>query len=425
MVLACVLGLVAPAVAAVLDAGDFGVRGDGVTDDTPALQRALDAARQKGGTVHLPAGRYLVAGSLTIGPGVVLRGEYVGPAGLNGTILRATGGKGQETGPGCLVLQGGANAVERIAIEYPEQVADGEPVPYPYAITGGPSCRIEDVFLYNAYQGINLDFCHLNLVRNVWGEALRVGIHADHLSDISRIENVHFWPFYTHNRPKLREWVQQHGVAFQFGRSDWQSCTNTFCYGYHTGYRFFTSQAVTGMPGGNGGTTNGSFVGIGADRCVYGIDVENAFAIGVSITNGLFAPFGSWDSRAVLLRKGNTGNLTLTGCNFWAVPDSLVEVQDGSLTLSTCNIHEWAVGHQEAPCFRVGGGRLNVSGCTFNQGGYLAELRGERSRVSFTGNTAPAPLTVDNGIGRRAAFQGNSPAVRPAKRQRRANGGRR
>lgn len=43
-----------------------GVRGDGASDDTEALQRALDAA--SGGTVELPPGRYVISG-----PGLVVR----------------------------------------------------------------------------------------------------------------------------------------------------------------------------------------------------------------------------------------------------------------------------------------------------------------------------------------------------------------
>lgn len=64
---------------------DFGAVGDGVTDDTAAIARALGAAtRAKGGVVFFPAGTYLVTGRIlprTISPltimgdGVVLRGE--------------------------------------------------------------------------------------------------------------------------------------------------------------------------------------------------------------------------------------------------------------------------------------------------------------------------------------------------------------
>jgi hypothetical protein len=52
----------------------FGARADGVTDDTTAIQKALDEAAKAGGTVKLGAARYLVAGSLRLLPGVGLEG---------------------------------------------------------------------------------------------------------------------------------------------------------------------------------------------------------------------------------------------------------------------------------------------------------------------------------------------------------------
>jgi hypothetical protein len=386
-----------------------GAKADGVTDDTAALQRALDAAA--GRTLYLPAGRYLLAGSLNLPARTVLRGEAMGLAGATGTVLLSTVGAGREDGPGCLVMQPGS-AIDGLAIEYPAQGTEGEPVKYPYSITGAPSTRIQNVFLLNPYQGINLDFCHLNLVRDVWGEPLRIGISVNHCSDISRIENIHFWPYYTNAKPSLRQWVQDHGVAFQFGRSDWQYATNLFSYGYHTGFRFHTATRVEGRPGGEGGVSNGQFCGVGADRCVLGIDVENAFAIGVSFTNSLFAPFGAVEgSRAVWLRPGNTGNLTLTNCAFWAVPSSLFQVDAGSLNLSACNIQEWAVLVKDAPCFVAGGGRLSVNGCTFNRDGYLALLEGAQTRALFSGIMGKDALTMVNRIGARAVLGANSPAI--------------
>lgn len=400
--------------AANINVRDYGAAADGVTDDTASFQRALDAAgSEPGSTVYAPAGRYLIAGTIRITANTTLKGDYSGPGRQRGTILLPKFGKGKADGPGCIMMSGGSE-VRNLAIMYTEQSADAkEPVPYPYAITGAGDTRIEDVYLHNAYQGINLDGAHANIVRNIWGEPVRVGINVDHCYDISRIENVHFWPYFTLDKP-MREWVQQNGVAFQFGRSDWQYCFNTFSFGYHTGYRFFRTgewkvNPQTTYPA---GTTNGNFVGIGADKCVIGIDVEDSFSIGVSITNAEIAPFGAVEqSRAVLLRKGNTGNLTLVNCNFWAVPSSLIEVQDGSLNLSSCNIHEWGVLKQDAHCIIASGGRLNVNACTFNKGGKLAVLAGKDTKALFSGNMGTDELTVANQIGDRAVFGANNPAI--------------
>ena len=50
----------------VLSARDFGAVGDGVTDDAPALQRAIDAAQHSRKILALPAGIYLVNSSLRV-----------------------------------------------------------------------------------------------------------------------------------------------------------------------------------------------------------------------------------------------------------------------------------------------------------------------------------------------------------------------
>lgn len=396
--------------AATFNVMDYGAKAGGKTDDTPAFQAAINAAfDDKGGTVFAPKGDYLIAGTIIVRPNVILKGEYSGPAGVHGTVLLATGGKGQTEGRGCIYMQG-ASTMTNIAIRYPEQPADAqEPIPYPYAITMDGYTRLEDIFLLNPYQGINTDGAHANLIRNIWGEPLKIGINANHIHDISRIENVHFWPYFTNNKP-LRKWVQQNGVAFQFGRSDWQYCTNTFSYGYHTGYKFYRTEAVKDTPL-QGGTTNGNFLGMGADRCVIGIDVEDSFNIGISILNAEFAPFGSGKSHGVLLRKGNTGNLTLVNCNFWAITNVVAEVQDGSLNMTACNIRDWAVLTKGQPAFLLTGGRLNVNGCTFNQNGYLAHLDGDASKALFTGNMGQDSFTVVNKIGNRAVFGVNNPAV--------------
>lgn len=61
-----------------LHAQDFGVIGDGHTNATPALQQMLKAAEAKGkGTIKLPAGRFLLNGTLVLPANVRLEGEGI------------------------------------------------------------------------------------------------------------------------------------------------------------------------------------------------------------------------------------------------------------------------------------------------------------------------------------------------------------
>jgi len=60
------------------DLSSFGIKADGVTDDTASIQKAMDAAPKAGGSVVLPASQYRVAGNLKIPPGVGLEGVHSG-----------------------------------------------------------------------------------------------------------------------------------------------------------------------------------------------------------------------------------------------------------------------------------------------------------------------------------------------------------
>lgn len=53
----------------------YGAKGDGTTDDTSAIQAAINAVPAAGGTVHVPSGKYKTTSSLTLPSNVVLAGD--------------------------------------------------------------------------------------------------------------------------------------------------------------------------------------------------------------------------------------------------------------------------------------------------------------------------------------------------------------
>lgn len=62
----------------VINVEDYGAVHDDSTDDTDAIQDAIDAGVSNGGTVWLPAGTYRITGSLVMKTGIEIRGSGVG-----------------------------------------------------------------------------------------------------------------------------------------------------------------------------------------------------------------------------------------------------------------------------------------------------------------------------------------------------------
>ena len=295
--------------------------GDGKTDNTAALQRAVDGmSKAGGGTVQFPRGNFLFSGHVNVPTGVTIAGIWTSVPAHNGlrdkgfpkptedgTTFLVTGDAGKEDAPAFITLN--TNCTLRgVVIYYPDQTRTEIPTPYPYAIAmRGKNPAVLDCELLNPYNGIDASTSERHLIRNISGQPLRRGIYVDAIYDIGRIENVHFNPWYSQKDPLWR-WQVQHGEAFIFGRADWEYVLNTFCLGYHAGYHFIKTKA---------GVCNGNFLGIGADDCENSIIVDDSAIYGLLITNGEFVAMEGDDPTMVRVESANTGVVRFVNCAYW------------------------------------------------------------------------------------------------------------
>jgi hypothetical protein len=386
-----------------------GAVGDGKTDNTAIFQKLLDeAGRAGGGVVEIPAGQFRINGTLSIPKCVTLQGTYRVPPTdprlknepLSGTVLLAFAGRGKEDGPPFIRLAGNNAVVAGIVVIYPEwKQTDVPPVPYPPCVYSQDTENVGvlDCCFMNPYEAIKFIRAHRHLVRNVTGYPSKRGIYVDECYDIGHIENVHFWPFgvaYDPNDPYCL-WVNTQGVAFELARTDWHYVFNTFCFGYGVGYKFSESRA---------GSTNGNFLGIGADSCRRAVLVEQAQPPGLLITNGEFV--GRWSSTdSVCLEIGPKveGKVSLTNCSFWGPIDRCVWMRspNGQFTANACHFVHWdncAVG---APCIQLDAGRAIVQGSTFNQEGTHVQVNEQVVSAILMGNQASGGFHVENRAGKR------------------------
>jgi hypothetical protein len=378
----------------------FGARDDGNTDNTVAFQRALDAARKAGGgTVYAPPGRYLFRGTLDVPEGVSLRGSYlcvpshtgirdkgqVKP-GEDGTALSVTSGRGKEDGRPFLTLNSNSS-VSGLTIFYPEQDTESIPVAYPWTIAmRGKNPAVQDVELLNPYLGIDASQNERHNIRNVTGQPLRRGIWVDAIYDIGRIENVHFNPWWS-SRGKAYDWQTEHGEAFVFGRADWEYVFNTFCFGYHVGYKFVETST---------GGCNGNYVGIGADDCNRAVLVEQCAPYGLLIVNGEFTSFHGEDPTMVEVLPSNSGVLRISNSAFWGPCQQIAKVGgSGTVGFSDCTFVQWSKEGEHA-AIQAASGSLLVQGCEFLERKKHISLGESVERAIILGNLFAGPVQIHN-----------------------------
>lgn len=160
----------------VLSVTDFGTVGDGVTDDTAAIQAAVDALISNGGgTLYIPKGTYKTTSEIAITADKV----RITGAGRENTIIKPA------TDSNCFNFQqtGGKGwGVEDLSIKYSADGTTGSAI---YAIAAS-SGEISNLFIERCFNGIQIGNSQATRIQHVeiW-YFLRFGIYVnDNCNDI-------------------------------------------------------------------------------------------------------------------------------------------------------------------------------------------------------------------------------------------------
>ena len=346
---------------------DLGAKGDGVADDTAAIQAALDRAGEIGDVVSLPPGQYRLNGTLTIPEGVTLEGTWRGPhtSHLNkGSVLLAYSGRDDESATPLIGLQT-SSALKGVTIFYPEQKV-GDIHPYPWTIQGrGQHYNVIDVTIVNAYNGIDCGTFHNegHHLRNVHMCAVNKGVFIDQTSDIGRVENVHIHNVYWWRVTEpyrlsgdevkaLEAYTLGHLEGFIIGRTDWEYMSDCFVIWAKIGFHFIETKS---------GKPNVVITQSGSDIGPLAVQVDAVQDhAGVAFENCQF--MSGFETSAE-----NKGPVKLSNCGFWgqAAAGPQMVLRGGTVTLTATHFDAWDQDRKGEPCVKALGGTLLMQGCEF------------------------------------------------------------
>jgi hypothetical protein len=250
----------------------FGAVGDGVTDDTAAIQAAIDSLGAAGGTVMIPNGmRCVLNSTLVVKPNVGLQGPnlYVGTAQDNALApYDVLGGALLLSGTQTINMRGGSSLsgllIYRKGMTFPQTSVSGWTGT---AITAtNDDVAVENCMILGFDKGFYSSGHQRPRLTSVYMDNINcVEIAACY--DIAYLFQCHCWPFATiaNGTPLIRS-----GTAYSLhDGGDWNKITNCFSYGYFRGLTISNANSITAT-------------GCGFDNVPGG----HPNSIGIIVTNG-------------------------------------------------------------------------------------------------------------------------------------------
>jgi len=312
---------------------DFGAVGDGVTDDTAAIQAAIDSVASKGGgVIDCTGGRWLIdSASLVVKNGVTLMGPW--------NNLGETDNQNYSTLKSVFILN--PSYTIRLAEEFsavkgmgifrkglikPNSLLEAETVVASFAGTAitvgnGTSKAASDTYVgYCFVLGFQYAYyCDYNerpRIEYLSGDNLN-GVYLNRVYDMNHMVGCHFWPYITTHQSWTTSGdagLRRQGIGYYFGTGvDWGQATNCFSYGYDTGFEVNGSDNVVLLNCGQDGWKNNNTYSVGYK------------ASGTTKNLNLVSCKSAAKNTSVLIDLSGGGTsqcVKITGGNLWACSTS-------------------------------------------------------------------------------------------------------
>ena len=307
-------GSLAEAVCGGTSVNAFGAKGDGATDDTPAIQSAINAAAGAGGgSVVFNVARYYTTGSFIVPAGVILCGSIEGPfddgSGVNpGVTTVAPTLLVTNTSAPFITLNGINAGVADLLFHYPNQAPSSALAPhvYPYTIVANsPGTKVVRSMATNAYNFLDIESGRV-VAQDLFIGAYNIGINIDHAHDHVTVQSVIqtvFWDSWDNTYPTtIDTWVLNHGIGLVANRVDSLDVHNFVLFHRYAGMLLTDSADTTQSPRcgyGSGNNMNFDFV-------LYGFIVTASNVAGYQFSNVILGSDNDAGQAAIQLKAGGS-----------------------------------------------------------------------------------------------------------------------
>jgi len=381
----------------------FGAKADGTTDNTNAIQSALNQASvDGGGIVFLAPGKYKVLGNLDIPSNVELKGATdigslpMGP----GSVLEVYAGRNSPTDRPFLRLAPNSG-IRGFTINYPEQVSSQLPniAKYPYTIQGmGSNVYIINVGFRASTYGIDLftNKCDNHYVDWVSGHFFDIGIQVGGGSQNGKVYNTmgklngyssgheSKWGSWPNSIVGTADAIYDYGAknldVLVLGNCQNQLLYNNFEYGAYRGI-FFTNS--------DGAGPTGKCVGLGLDGTTIPIYVDGMGATGFDLINTQVVSHGKTNSSFIETTAGYNSRISFFNADFWNTPTNCINMKGGII-----NLHQAFFRDQATNAFaNLTDGKLVVNNSVIAQSTKTVNV-GDEPKLSIQ-STIVDPIAID------------------------------
>lgn len=369
-----------------ISALDFGAVGDGITDDTAAIQDFVNALVVAGRKGYISAGRYRITSRINITGSCDIYGDgwqdlrdYTGPttrdwsqAFPRGTIIYQdyTAATDQY---GFYVT---GNSVTIRDLEFEQNQGDPDsgswtPVVGPWAIysytapyynQGGSSMMCYNIMLRNCYNGICIQGSARGILEKIFGQPINVGISVTQNGDVLRVRDIHFgWPFWSSSSQVFDNQLAN-TIGIQLGRVDNPNLESIFTFHCRIGIQFY----VDTTPDLGGQTSQCCGSNWGFDDGIYGVYMQDS--VDIKVTNlYIYCRSGTTPPSCCILAVNTLGssyeikallsNLDLNGAD----TNAIFLANAGQCVISGITLRSWNGSNSGFSAIRTSAANIQIS----------------------------------------------------------------